>query len=121
MLDKESGITHEFAKDNFLKFANHFDKSIPCTGNPSEDQLEKYIKVLLAIHANIRNMLRDEILNYLQSESRKYGLMDENNKPYNDVINIQFLALKMKDKECRETYLQRALIFLNISQKHNLE
>jgi hypothetical protein len=119
--DKESGITNEFAKDSFLKFANHFDKSIPCTGNPSEDQLGKYIKVLLAIHANIRNLLRDEILNFLQSESRKHDLMDENNKPCKDVINIQFLALKMKDKESTETYLQRALIFLKIPQKHNLE
>ena len=119
--DKESGITNEFAKDNFLKFANHFDKSIPCSGNPSEDELGKYIKVLLAIHSNIRNMLRDEILKHLQSESRKHDLMDENNKPCKDVIDIQFLALKMKDKESREIYLQRALIFLKIPQKHNLE
>ena len=119
--DKESGITNEFAKDNFLKFANHFDKSIPCSGNPSEDDLGKYTKVLLAIHSNICNMLRDEILKHLQSESRKHDLMDENNKPCKDVINIQFLALKMKDKESRETYLQRALIFVKISEKHNLE
>ena len=105
--DKESGITNDFAKDNFLTFANHFDKSTPCTGNSSEDQLGKYIKVLLAIHSNICNMLRDEILKYLQSESRKHDLMDENNKPCKDVINIQFLALKIKDKESRKKHTYR--------------
>ena len=47
--------------------------------------------------------------------------MDENNKPCKDVVTIQFLALKMKDKECTETYLQKAPIFLKIPQKHNLE
>ena len=47
--------------------------------------------------------------------------MDADNKPGKDVINIHFLALKMKDKESTETYLRRALIFLKIPQKHNLE
>ena len=121
LLDKESGITNEFAKYNFLKDANHFDKSIPYTGNPSEEQLGKCVKVMSAMHTNIRNMLQDQILNQLQSESRKHGLMDENNKPGKDVSTIHFLALKMKDKECTETYLQRALIFLKMPQKHNPE
>ena len=119
--DRESEITDEFAKDNFLKDANHFDKSIPYTCNPTEEHLGKCKKVMSAIHTNIRNLLHDQILNLLQSESRKHGLLDKNNKPGKDVSTIHFLALKMKDKECMETYLQRVLIFLKIPQKHNLE
>ena len=37
------------------------------------------------------------------------------------LLIYSFLALKMKDKECTETYPERALIFLKIHQKHNLE
>ena len=47
--------------------------------------------------------------------------MDKNSKPCKDVIHIQCLVLKTKDKESTETYLQRALYFLKIPQKHNLE
>ena len=117
--DKRVGITEDFARNNF-GFANHFDKKIPKTDNPTKEQVKDWETTLLGIHDNICNLLKDAILKHLQALARDHDVVDKNGKPLKNVVDIQSAALKMIDNECTEKYLLRALIFLKIPQKHDL-
>lgn len=118
--DKRKTITAEFGRNNF-GYANHFDKRLPKTDNPTEEQVMEWVAVLLSIHDNISNMLLDAILEHLQAVSREHNIVDESEKPGKSIVDIHYAALKRIDNECTEEYLRRALIFLKIPQKHDLD
>ena len=118
--NKKREITNDFGRKSFA-FANHFDKKFPKTDNPTEEQVKGWVTTLEDIHVDICNMLDDAILKYLQALSREHDVLDANDKPLKDIVDIQSSALTMIGNEGTEKYLRRALIFLKIPQKHDLE